>query len=71
MDAIPPTPLVLKPSGFLFVEERLPGAPVMSFSELPYSRTMSPQVRDWFAILRRVSQSLCILSTRKKGWVRE
>jgi hypothetical protein len=51
MDAIPPTPLVLKPRGFLFVVDRLPGAPVMSLRELPYSRTMSPQVRDEFAML--------------------
>ena len=58
MLAIPPTPLVLRPSGFLFVEERLPAAPVMSLSEFPYSRTMSPQVRDWFAMLWFVSQSL-------------
>lgn len=56
MDAIPPTPLVLKPRGFLFVVDRLPGAPVMSLRELPYSRTISPQVRDEFAILRYVSQ---------------
>jgi hypothetical protein len=52
MLAIPPTPLVLNPSGFLFVVDRLPGAPVMSLSEFPYPRTMSPQVRDWFVILK-------------------
>jgi hypothetical protein len=57
MDATPPTPLVLRPRGFLFVVDRLPGAPVMSLRELPYSRTMSPQVRDELAILQCVSQA--------------
>jgi hypothetical protein len=65
---MPPTPLVLSPSGFLFVEERLPGAPVMSLRLFPYSRTMSPQVRDWFAMLWDVSHAslhLKPLSTRE------
>ena len=51
MLAMAPTPLVDKPSGFPFVVARLPAAPVTSLSELPYSRTMSPQVRDVFAML--------------------
>jgi hypothetical protein len=49
--AAAPTPLVDNPSGFDFVVARLPAAPVMSLSELPYSRTISPQLRDVFAIL--------------------
>lgn len=55
MDAIPPAPLVLRPRGFLCVVERLPGAPVMSLSEFPYSRTMSPHVREVFVILYMIS----------------
>jgi len=49
--AFAPTPLVDRPSGFVFVVARLPAAPVMSLSELPHSRTESPQPRDEFAIL--------------------
>jgi len=49
--AAAPTPLVEIPSGFVFVVARLPGAPVMSLTELPYSRIMSPQLRDVFAML--------------------
>lgn len=45
-----PAPLVLNPSGFPFVGARVPCAPDMSLSEFPYSRTVSPQVRDVFAI---------------------
>jgi hypothetical protein len=54
-DAVPPSPPVCNPNGFPFVVARLPAAPVMSLMELPYSRTMSPHVRDVFAILQRVS----------------
>lgn len=49
--AAAPTPLVLSPRGFDFVVALLPAAPVISLSELPYSRTTSPHERDVFAML--------------------
>lgn len=55
MLAAPPALLVDSPRGFPLVVARLPAAPVMSLSELPYSRTMSPQPRDVFAMLLVIS----------------
>jgi hypothetical protein len=55
MLAAPPAAPVDKPSGFPFVVARLPAAPVTSLIELPYSRTMSPQPREVFAMLCIVS----------------
>ena len=55
MFAAPPVAPVDNPRGFPFVVARLPAAPVMSLIELPYSRTMSPQVLDVFAILYIIS----------------
>jgi hypothetical protein len=52
MLAAPPVAPVDRPSGFPLVVARLPAAPVTSLIELPYSRTMSPQVRLVFAMLR-------------------
>lgn len=56
--AAPPPPPVDKPKGFPFVGARLPAAPVMSLSELPYSRTRSPHERDVFAMLAELLLSV-------------
>jgi len=56
--AAPLPPPVDKPKGFPFVGARLPAAPVMSFSEFPYSRTMSPHERDVFAMLAELLASV-------------
>ena len=55
MLAAPPATPVDRPRGLIFVVARLPAAPVTSLMELPYSRTISPQPRDVFAMLSFVS----------------
>jgi hypothetical protein len=58
MMALAPPPVLDRPSGFPPVVAREPVAPVTSLSELPYSRTASPQVRDVLARLAMVNKLL-------------